>query len=340
MQNSHEIDHQRQNPELHYNFVFFFARDDYWKAILGKEVYDSPNVHIYQEAFESGVFLQKLFKIHWAYRINRKIKLPFKAIWFKRMYTQQFTNDLPLCFIYMGGNNIYADGGFSNYVRRKNKKNRQVILHNDLIAKKCNYDYSIIRNKVDLATTYDLSEAQKYNIHYFREDTYSKIIELPDEPSYDCDVYFLGAAKDRLNEIMDVYFRLTESGLRCKFIITGVKDENKVKSPGLFYSNGITYKENIKNVISCRCVLEIIQKGSMDITTRALEAIAYQRKFLTNCQVVPENYYNEGQLQVFKAAKDIDIMFLKDNYDQKDFPPCFDMNPYRRLYDIQEQLEE
>ena len=92
--------------ELHFNFVFFFARDDYWEAIIGKELYSSPNVHIYKSAFSGHPILQRLFKLHWAYRINRIIELPFKWLWFKMMYNQKFDNDLPLCFIYMGGNNI------------------------------------------------------------------------------------------------------------------------------------------------------------------------------------------------------------------------------------------
>ena len=328
------------NQGLKYNFVFFFANYDYWKAILGKELYNSPNVRIYKGAFEGNSILQKLFKIHWSYKINRRIRLPFKRIWFNKMYTQHFNNNLPLCFVYMGGNYIYADGGFTKYVRKKDKRNKQIILHNDLITKKCDYDYSIIRNKVDLATTYDISEAKRFNIHYFREDTYSRIIDLPDHVDFDTDVYFLGAAKDRLKEIIGTYKVLANSGLKCKFLIAGVKKEDQFQAPGIEFITGISYEENIKNVLKSRCILEIIQKGSVDITTRALEAIAYQRKLLTNCQTIPNEYFNQRQLQVFVLPDEIDTSFIKEEYNQADFLPLLDMNPMRRLYDIQEQLEK
>lgn len=255
------------------------------------------------------------------------------------MYSQSFSEDLPLCFVYIGGNNIYRDGGFTDYVRKQDSRNRQVIMHQDLIKKKCDYDYSIVRNKVDLAVTYDINEADEYDIHYFKEDTYSMLLPLPEYIEYESDVFFLGAAKDRLQEILDIHKRLTDLGLKCKFMIAGVKVEDQVSAEGIKYTNGISYEENIEHVIKTKCVLEIIQKGSVDITTRALEAIAYRKKLLTNCQVIPREYFNEGQLQVFDSIDTINPEFFLKDYSQKDFEPIPDMNPLRRLYDIQDELE-
>ena len=44
-----------------------------------------------------------------------------------------------------------------------------------------------------------------------------------------------------------------------------------------------------------------------ELKNRALEAIAYQRKLLTNCQIVPKDYFNEGQLQIFNSPGSINI---------------------------------
>ena len=331
---------QQPDEKFKYNYVFFFARDDFWYSILGRELYENDYVHIYNECFDGAPFLQELFHFHWSYRINRKINLPFKKIWFKRMYRQDFPNELPLCFIYLGGNNIFRDGGFTEYVRKQDPRNRQVIMHQDLIKKKCSYDYSIVRDKVDLAVTYDISEAEEYGIHYFKEDTYSMLLPLPEHIEYESDVFFLGAAKDRLHEIFDVHKRLSGFGLKCKFMIAGVSPENQVEGDGLEYTSGISYQENIEHIIKTKCVVEIIQKGSMDITTRALEAIAYRKKLLTNCQIIPREYFNEGQLQVFDSVDSIDPEFFYREYAQDDFEPIPDMNPLRRLYDIQNELEK
>lgn len=326
-------------PELKYNFVFCFAHDDYWEAILGRELFDCENVHVFDGAFEGSRLLKKLFRIHWSYSLNSKINLPFKRIWFSRMYKQKFPKKLPLCFVYVGGNSIRYDGGWCKYLRNKTGNDRQVILHNDLIAKKCKYDYRLIRDKVDLATTYDQSEAEKYNIHYFQETTYSKLIEEPEQPEFKQDCYFLGAAKDRLPKIMATYEKLRSMGLKCKFMIAGVPEDQRVEAEGVEYTTGISYKENLKNIIESKCVIEVIQGGSCDITTRALEAIAYRRKIATDCQICDTDYFNPGQLHVYTTPETLDPAFFAEPYTPEDYPPQLDMDPLRRLYDIQEQLE-
>lgn len=325
---------------LKFNFVFLFARDDFWKSVLGEELYNSPNVRVYKRAFNGNKFLEFLFRIHWSYKINSLIELPFKSIWFKKMYTQDFKNDLPLCFVYMGGNNIRYDGGFCDYVRKQSSENRQVIYHGDLISKKCKYDYSIIRNKVDMATTYDKEEAEKYGIYYFPETVYSKLISDTEDAHFEQDVYFLGVAKDRLPKIMQVYGKLHSDGLKVKFLIAGVEPENQIMGEGIEYIKGISYKENLQNVIKSKCILEIIQGGSSDITLRTREAMAYRRKLLTNCLGCDEKLFNVGQLYKFNEIDDIDTFSLKKDFNPKNFEPKVDMNPIRRLHFIQEALEE
>lgn len=326
------------NSKLKYNFVFMFARTEYWKAILGNELYDSNYVRVYKEAFNGQPFMKFLFKIHWSYRINKIIELPFKFIWFKKMYKQNFVNDLPICFVYMGGNSIRYDGGFCKYVRKQSKKNRQVIYHGDLISKKCTYDYNLIRDKVDLATTYDKEEAVRYGIHYFREITYSKLVPEPKQVDFEQDVYFLGAAKDRMEQIITVYKYLHVNGIKCKFLIAGVKPEERYESEGIEYIDGISYVENLENVIKSKCILELIQGDSSDITLRTREAIAYRRRLLTNCQLCNEKFFNLGQMQKFIEPSEIDLDFLKADFNADNYNPQLDMNPMQRLFDIQNAL--
>ena len=329
----------KTSPELHYNFVFFFAQYEFFKVLIGKELYHSSHSRVYETAFDGPKWLQRLFHYHWAYRINRKINLPLKRLWFRRMYRQDFDNDLPLCFVYLGANGIRYDGGWTEYVRKRDPRNRQVIIHLDLIDRKICYDYSIVRNKVDLAVTYESSEAEKYGIHYFRGDVYSKLVEEPEHPVYQQDIYFLGSAKDRLPKILAVYRKLHDAGLRCKFMIAGVAPEDQVPGDGIEYTNGISYTENLQNVICSRCLLYLAQKGSSGITVRALEAIAYRRRLLTDCTRCDPDHFNEGQLQIIDEPEDIDLEFFRRPFQPEQYEIKLDLNPMRRLYDIQDQLE-
>lgn len=327
-----------KEERLNYNFVFFFARYDYYRSIFGKEVFENDHVHVYKETFNGPKWMQLVFHYHWAYTLNRRIQMPFKRIWFMRMYRQSFKNDLPLCFIYCNGSNVFYDGGFTDYVRNMDSRNRQVVYYDDLISKDC--DFETIRSKADLVISYDQSEAIKYDICYFKEDTYSKLIDLPEEFDYESDVYFLGAAKDRLKLIMETYKALSKQGLKCKFILAGVDEKDRIKAEGIEYTNGISYEENLRHVVKTKCLLEIVQGGSVDMTLRSREAIAYQRRLLTNCVCIPKEYYHKSQLQVFSKPDAINTEFIRRDFDPKEYPPLYDMNPMRRLYFIQEQLEK
>ena len=125
-----------------YNYVFLFATTDYIRTLLGKELIQHPQVRVYQYAFDAPVLVQKVFHYHTAYKINHLVNLPLKSIWFKRMYDQDFENNLPICFVYVGGNMVRFDGGFTSYIKKRNPRNKVVMLHLDLISKKINYDYN------------------------------------------------------------------------------------------------------------------------------------------------------------------------------------------------------
>lgn len=325
------------SPEnLKYNFVFFFAESDFWQAIIGKELYDTDFCQVYKRAVKGSRLTEFLFRTHWAFSVNEKIDLPLKSLWYRRMYNQPFENGKPLCFVYMGANSIYHGLGFVDYVRKKDPRNRQVVMHQDLISKKINYDYNEYKKHFDLMMTYDKGEAEKYGIHYFPETVYSKLI--PDEPvEIEYDAYFLGAAKDRLDDIMAVYYRLHDAGLRCKFVLAGVPEEKKIVSDGIEYTTGISYIENLENVRKSNCVAEVIQGGSGGITLRSREAIAYGKKLLTNCTDIEAGWFNNGQLSVFSSPDSIDISFLREKGGA--YPTKIDMNPMKRLFDIQNELE-
>lgn len=325
---------------LKYNFVFLYAHSDFTKSMLGEELYHHPQVRVHRYAFESGKLLETLYHYHTAYSINEKINLPFKSIWFKRMLNQSFDNDLPICFIYLGGNMVRYDCGFVEYVKKVDPRNKVVMIHWDLISKKIKYDYNLIRNRVDLAITYDEAEARKYNIEYFEENVYSKIIPQGNDEDIQWDVYFLGAAKDRLDKIMAVYHKLNDAGLKCKFLLSNVATEDQVVCDGIEYISGISYEENLEYVNKSKCILELIQGGSTNATRRAYEAIAYQRRLLTDCPSCKSEDYNSDQFQFFDNVEDIDIDFFKMDFNSSYYLPKVDLDPMKRLYFIQEKLEE
>lgn len=303
-----------------YNYVFLFARYDYYTSLFGKNFYRGKNTRVYKLAFSGGKFTQTLFRLHWSYKINRIIPLPFKSLWFKKICRQDFEEDRPLCFVYLGGNSIRFDGGLTKYIRKKYPSARQVILHMDLIAKKCKYDYSLIRNKVDAAISYDHEEAEKYGISWYPLRFYNRTLPLTEPDHFEYDAYFLGNAKDRLPIIMGVYHKLAADNLRCKFLLTGVPAENQIPLEGVSYISGIPYEENLQYVQKSKCILEIGQGGTSASTLRLDEAVTYHRLLLSNCVAAKGSpYYIPETMSFFSEPEDIDLSFIRKSIDYSVF---------------------
>lgn len=325
---------------LRYNFIFIFADSDYWYSILGKEIFNSEHSRVYLHGTNASWLKKLLFHYHWSYRLNSKIKVPFKSLWYKDIYNQDFKNYLPIAFVFVGGNNIRYARDFCEYVKKRNSENKIVVMHSDIIAKHIgNYEYDVIKDMADLIITYDKEEAIKYKINYLKEDTYSKIIDEPATTNYKNDVYFLGAAKDRYDKIIDAFYYLKRYELRCKFVLTGVSKNEQLDVGGIEYSNGISYEDNIRNVIESKCILELIQGESSATTLREKEAIAYRRRFITDCKSCDKSHFNDGQLQIIDKIEDINIEMIKGNFNPDAYPQKIDLNPIKRLFAIQNMLD-
>lgn len=329
-------------PSLKYNYVFLFAREGFLQTMFGKAFYRGAQTRVYRQAFRGGRLSQKLFRLHWAFRVNEILPLPFKSLWFSRIYKQDFSVKRPLCFVYLGGNSIRYDGGLTNYIRKASPENRQVMLHLDLISKKCHYDYEIIQRKVDAAVTYDKAEAQKYGIHWYPGRFYQRTLPLTEPKDFDTDVYFLGNAKDRLPLIMGVYQKLQAKGLRCKFLLTGVPKESQTPLEGVHYIDGISYEENLKHVQASKCILEIGQRGSNAPTLRHSEAITYHRFLLSNCtDIKSSEYYIPETMSFFDSLDDIDLELIEQDIPYEVFHQRnIDFSMDRFLQFLEQILEE
>lgn len=131
-------------------------------------------------------------------------------------------------------------------------------------------------NKIELlkslnisCCSFDREDAKKWGLRFL--NTFYNLREIKtiaNEDYFNYDFYFLGVAKDRADVISDLQEKL--SAYKCLFIVPSQP------------SQYITYTENIQNVKSSKCIVEIVQQHQHDITLRPLEAIAYSRKLITN----------------------------------------------------------
>ena len=321
-----------------YNYVFVNTEGEYLEPIF-QPLKKCGDVRVYKRAFLGNALLQKLFFLHWSYRLNRKLRLPLKKIWFRKMVRQDFEEDKPICYVFLGGKYLTDEPKLYDYIKKQNPKNKCIIYCLDLISKK-HWDVAKIKSFCDHIVTYDLSEAEQYSIDHYAAMSYGAITEVTEPEHFENDVYFLGFAKDRLEQIHAAYRQLSESGLKCKFIICGVPKEKQIKADGPIYSAPISYRENLENVKNSRCILEIMQGGSNAPTLRTEEAHIYRRKLLTNnTNLVGQPYYDASHMRVFSEAEQIDTEFVKEKIDYAAFDDSFDYSP-RKMIDFFEKLLE
>lgn len=320
-----------------YNYVFYNVGQDYLEPVFGV-LNEYPNVKTYGLAIKSNRIVEKLFFLHWSAKINSKIKLPLKSIWFKKMFDVKFENDKPICYIFYGAKYINEHNGVYKYIKSLNPNNVCIAFYFDLISKR-NVDIERLKDHTDYIVSYDKKESKMYGVYYYETVGYGPITEVTTPSVFDYDVYFLGFAKDRLEQIHSTYNYLVNNGLKCKFIICGTKEKDQIQGEGLYYQSPISYIENLTNVNNSKCILDIIQGGSTAPTLRIKEAQVYKRKVLTNNEnILSENYYDGDNMSVFSKVENIDLDFLKSDIDYGSFNRRNYYNPYKLIEYFEELL--
>lgn len=166
--------------------------------------------------------------------------------------------------------------------------------------------------------SFDEDDCKKYGMQ-LHDSFYNMHVSVPDE-QIDTDFYFLGAAKDRGEIVMQTKELLSQ--YRINFVMPSSLAEY------------ITYADNIRNIMRSRCVVEILQEHQHDMTLRPLEAIAFRKKLLTNNPaIVKYTFYNPQN--IFVLGQD-DLSTL----------PTFLLTPYMDIdksvierYDINNWLD-
>ena len=164
--------------------------------------------------------------------------------------------------------------------------------------------------------TFDKDDSLKYDMIYHKSFYNMNVKLQPTLPKYD--FYFLGAQKNRGEQIRDVEKLL--SNYKCLFIIP-----EKL-------SDFISYKENLEHIKESSCIIEILQKNQYDITLRSLEALSFKKKLLTNNVNVKEySFYNPNNIFIIGVDNNERLQdFLSTPYEEisEDIKKQYDINTW------------
>lgn len=251
-----------------------------------------------------------LHKLHHDGRLNHFFSLPFKSIWSKYYFHNDFKDERPICFIFLMRWLIKGRGFFLEYLKHKYPNCKMIVYFEDLVNTKP-IDLQLINKYIDFAISYDENEAQKYGFLYYPTPYSKKAINTQNNISYD--LYFCGGAKNRYSTIVDTYKYITSFNIKSSFEVFRLpKKETKYK--GINYiSQMIPYEDYLKKVMIANCILEIMQTNALGYTLRTWDAIAYNKKLLTNNpQILTAPFYKKEQFCYFSKVEDIDTNFIKE----------------------------
>lgn len=181
----------------------------------------------------------------------------------------------------------------------------------------------------DKVYSFDKSECRKYGFTYCLEPYSYQITEKLFGSDFDVvpqyDVTFIGAAKDRLDDILSVYEKLKVHNLKLDFWIFGVKKEDQKYKDEIHYNEYLSFEDFIRHTLNARCTFEALQKNGSSPTTRFSMCMLYKRKLLTNCTELLDSEWSDamatGNIQVYKDMETIDFKWIKKDceYDNQKF---------------------
>lgn len=334
---------------LKYNYVFFNSTDSYnlnknrnmYCAICTRDLESFDGARVVTFPYDySNKLVQSLFFFHNSNRVNKKVNLPFKSLWYPGYFKNDFKDDKPLCFILL--NRFWFPPEYLKWLKKRHPDAKFVLLFRDLMKIKSENPLSkrFIGNPLfNLQMTIDRNEAKQYGMEYY--DEYESKIDIPIAKDYPIsDVFFAGKVKDRMGKLMTAYDIFTKAGLKCEFYLTATPEDQKKPLDGVTYADKpMPYIDMLYKTVNTRCVLEFNQDGALGFTSRFLEAVMYNKKLITDNPAVKDTkFYDPTRIQFVEKASDIDPQFVVNDNGDLEYHYNGEFSPLRLLELIDDLL--
>lgn len=303
------------------------------------------------ERLDCGILLENVLRpcgrvvsffhhFHFSFSINRKVQLPFQQIWQKFYALEQvnFESEKRYCVIFTDISAARTDLKYLKKLSRQRNITMVLMMVNTmarrgtLIEKRLPYFVHVF--------SFDQKDVEKYGFHY-HPTNYSNV-KLDTCEKITTDAFFVGVSKGRAETLAKIFVRFKEAGLKSDFYISGVSRHEK-RIQGIHYNEWLSYASVLKHIQQCKCIVEVMDGNQQGLTLRAMEAVCYNKRLLTNNQAIKESkYYKSGNIQVFDCPEDIDPDFINcaDPVDYKyegEFSPVYLLKHINKIVEETEQ---
>ena len=199
----------------------------------------------------------------------------------------------------------YYNFDVSRYIKKVNPKCKVIVYFwNKLVFD--SYFKILEDPNVDEFYTFDEEEAEQYHFS-FNTTYYSKRVTLP-KNKITTDIIFLGRAKDREKEILDIEKKLNKNKIKTNFKI--IKDEKDY----------IDYDKYLEMISKSKALLDYNAYHQKGLSLRTMEALFFQKKLITsNKNVKNYDFYNKNNIFIIGEDNWKDInQFINSKYEEID----------------------
>jgi hypothetical protein len=297
-----KIDYQSKKRKIRQNFLIFGTEWPVWEVMLN-DLKNFENItFINHKPKISNKFLSFLHRIHLSERINNFINLPFKRFWFKYYVNFYLLKKNTICVFY-DHNYLVFNEMFLKFLSKKGCFLVLLRYNSHHLSRIPTYRH------FKLIYSYDESDCREFGFIHFL-GLYSKISFKKNMPNND--VVFFGVDKGRKDLLLALYDKMIKNGISCDFLIRNIsqKDIGNRK----ICTERVSYYDLLPKIIGSSCMLEIISPGASGYTIRTIEAIIYNKKLITNNELITKfPFYNPQFMHIIKTVDDLDISFIKND---------------------------
>jgi len=260
----------------------------------------------------------------------------FSFFLFPRIYKDELGEGIR-CFLFDERTLFLYNSGYLEYLKSRYPSCKFICILHDKVYTITNVNLSDIKKFFDIIFSYDLNDSHS-NGFIYRPTSYS----ITDcyyknfEPKKD--VIFIGQVKSRMGKILSIYSDLIKFGFDFEFYLINVKESERVELPNIIYCDWLSYSEVLKKTLEFRCILELMQEDSKNITFRTWEAISYDKYLLTDNNFILETpFYNEKYM--FLISDGIEAFSSKYKGCKPVYTDKFFLTPLNLINDIKKLLK-
>lgn len=283
--------------------------------------------------------LKPFYKLHFSDKINSHFFIPLKSIWnrFYQLHQYDYKDSERYCIIFLNGTlrTHYSKKYFEKLKAKHTNIKLVMILYDSKTNPSSKRAYELI-DVFDTIFSFDEADCKKYGFEYIYS-TFSIPDFVKTNSKYYSSAFFIGYGQGRLNILKKTFQKITQKLDKCVFIIAGVNTKEQERIKGVKYNKTLSYKEELMYAYNTECVVEIVREGQTGVTLRTCEAVAFNKKLLTNNKNLKNMpFYDERYMYIFDDVDDIDMNFLLNRdsvlYEKNDyFSP---INILKRLDEI------